>query len=229
LLGIVNDSSAAVVNTETGDLVARFELTERHESIAFADSDHLYLGSQAGALRVIARDTAGGWTVQTLWQGESPIRLLEASPGSRNLVLVDANNLAQQFSLGEGRIGDNTLQLPGTVSEVTFSPGGMRVLIRTSVWVHRASSSGAGLIWQNSTLAPKALANARIVFGDPERDEAAALGNRFYLPVAADGYPRLAELNFTATRGPGLFGNKDQLLDEWRRKLALVTPESSDE
>ena len=58
---------------------------------------------------------------------------------------------------------------------------------------------------------------------------AAALGNRLFLPVAADGYPRLAELSFTAAQGPGLFGNKNQLLDEWRRKLALVAPQRPDE
>ena len=53
-------------------------------------------------------------------------------------------------------------------------------------------------------------------------------GARF-LPVAADGFPRLAELSFTSARGPGLFGNKDQLLDEWRRKLAVVAAQSPDE
>jgi WD40 repeat protein len=229
LLGVVNDSSVAIVNSETGELAARFELAERHDGIAFADADHLYLGSQSGALQVIARDAGGGWAVQNLWQGESPIRILEASPGSRFLVLVDTDDLAQRFSLTEGRIGDRTLQLPGAVNEVAFSPGGQRVLFRTSNWVHRASSSTAGLIWQDAILAPKALANARMVFGDPRLDEAAALGNGFFLPVAADGYPRLAELSFTAMRGPGLFGNKDQLIDEWRRKLAIVAAQSSDE
>jgi hypothetical protein len=68
-----------------------------------------------------------------------------------------------------------------------------------------------------------------MVFGDPQQDQAAALGNRFFLPVAADGYPRLAELNFTATTGPGLFGTRKELLDEWRRKLAIVTAQGPDE
>jgi WD40 repeat protein len=229
LLGIINGTSAAIVSTETGDLVARFELAEQHETLAFADPDHLYLGSQSGALHVIARDAGGGWAVQSLWQGDAPIQLLEASPRSRYLVLVDENHLAQQFSLAEGRIGEQTLQLPTSVSEVAFSPGGQRVLFRTSNWVHRASTAQTGLIWQDAILAPKALTNARMVFGDPKQDEAAALGNRFFLPVAADGYPRLAELSFTATRGPGLFGNKDELLNEWRRKLAIVTAQGPDE
>ena len=95
--------------------------------------------------------------------------------------------------------------------------------------MHRASSSETGLLWLDSILAPKALANARMVFGDPELDEAAALGNRFYLPVAADGYPRLAELSFALTEGPGLFGSRESLLEEWRRKLAFVPAQSTDQ
>ena len=43
-------------------------------------------------------------------------------------MLVDASNLAQQFNLAEARIGDQTLQLPASVNEVAFSPGGLRVL-----------------------------------------------------------------------------------------------------
>lgn len=229
LIGILNDTSAAIVDTESGDIIARFELGERHTGFAFADSDHLYLGSESGALRVIARDANGGWSLQSLWQGEAAIRWLEASSQSRFLVLVDANNLAQQFSLAEGRIGDQTLQLPGAIDEVAFTPGGLRVLFRTTNWVHRASTSSMGLIWLDAILAPKALAHARMVFGDPQRDEAAALGNRFYLPVAGDGFPRLAELNFIASQGPALFGKKDQLLGEWRGKLAVVAAQGPDE
>jgi len=229
LIGILNDTSAAIVDTKSGDIIARFELGERHIGFAFAGSDHLYLGSDSGALRVIARDPSGGWSLQSLWQGDAAIRWLEASSQSRFLVLVDENNLAQQFSLAEGRIGDQTLQLPGAVDEVAFTPGGLRVLFRTTNWVHRASTSAMGLIWLDAILAPKALAHTRMVFGDPQRDEAAALGNRFYLPVAGDGFPRLAELNFIASQGSALFGNKDQLLDEWRGKLAVVAAQSPDE
>jgi WD40 repeat protein len=228
-IGVLNDLGITVFDTETGDALARFEFAERHEGIAFVDADHLYVGSESGALRVVARDAGGNWSVQSLWQGNAPIRKLRSSPGSQFLVLVDSNNLAQQFSLVEGQIGAGTLQLPATVNEVAFSPGGFRVLFRTSNWVHRASSSDSGLLWLDAILVPKALANARMVFGDPELDEAAALGNRFFLPVAADGYPRLAELSFALTDGPGLFGSKDSLLEEWQRKLAFVPAQGPDQ
>jgi hypothetical protein len=68
-----------------------------------------------------------------------------------------------------------------------------------------------------------------MVFGDPDANDAATSGNRVYLPVAGDGFVRLAELNFLSTGGPGLFGNKDQLIEEWRRKLAIVAPQSPNE
>ena len=229
LLAVLNGSSAKIIDAETGQSLARFDLGERHRGLAFADSEHLYVGSESGTLSVMSREADESWSLQTLWQGEAAISWLEASPRSQYLVLVDQNNLAQQFSLKEGRIGETVLQLPSAVEEVTFTPVGLRVLFRTSNWIHRASSSATGLIWIDATLAPKSLGAARMVFGDPDTDDATTLGNRVYLPVAGDGFARLAELNFTSARGPRLFGNKDRLLDEWRRKLAIVAPQSPDE
>ena len=228
-IAVLGAGTVQILSTESGEQLARFDLGERHTSMSFADNGRLYLGSESGALRGIGRDATGNWTMQTLWQGESGIRWLEAAPRSRYLVLVDDSNLAQQFDLEDGQIGEATLRLPSDVDEVAFTPGGLRVLFRTPNWTHRAGSSGSGLIWLDAILVPKALANARMVFGDPGVDEAAALGNRFYLPMAADGYPRLAELSFSASHAQGLFGNKDQLFDEWRRRLAFVPAQGTDE
>ena len=44
LLGIINDNSAAIIDAESGEIVVRFELAERHGAIAFADPDHLIPG-----------------------------------------------------------------------------------------------------------------------------------------------------------------------------------------
>jgi WD40 repeat protein len=228
-LGILNGNNAEIIDTATGELLARFDLGEAHKSLAFADVTNMYVGSESGTLRVISRESGDRWSLRTLWQGEAAIRWLEASPRSQYLVLVDQNSLAQVFSLAEGRIGTEILQLPSAVEEVSFAPGGMRVLFRTSNWIHRASLSAVGLVWVDAMLAPKALQDTRMVFGNPAKDSAAAHGNRLYLPVAGDGYVRLAELSFTATHSTGLFGNKEQLLEEWRRKLAMVTTQRSDE
>jgi WD40 repeat protein len=231
LIGVLNGSVAQIIDATTGKLLARFDLGEHHGGMAFADADHLYVGGDSGALRVIVRDAGNQWSVQNLWQGSAAIRWLEASPRAEYLVLVDQDNLAQQFILDEGRIGDGVLHLPSAVEEVTFAPGGSRVFFRTAGWLHRASASAGGLLWIDAVLAPKALDGARIVFGDPARNRAVASGSRLYLPVAGDGFASLAELNFSLDRGPGLFGNKEQLLEEWRRRLglSLVAAQGPDE
>ena len=222
LLGVLNGSSVVIISVATGELLARFDLGERHRGLAFAGSEHLYVGGESGALRVIGRDASGNWVPQTLWQSESAIMWLEASPRADFLVLVDKNNLAQQFDLAEGRIGEMVLQLPSMVEEVSFAPTGQRVLFRTPNWIHRASSSARGLVWIDARLAPKALDHARMVFGDPAAKNGAALGNRVYLPVAGDGFIRIADLTFNNSKGPSLFGKKESLIEEWNRKLGRV-------
>ena len=229
LLAVLTGLQLQVVDTNDGNVLETFDLGELHETIAFADNGKLYLGSVSGALRVFSRGTGGDWTMNTLWQGDKGIRWLEASPESRFLVLVDEDGLARLFNLAEGRIGERSLQMPSTVDEVAFTSGGLRVLFRTANWVHLASSSSVGIVWLDAILVPKALAGSRIVFGDAQQDEAAALGNRFYLPVAGNGYPRLAELSFTSSEVPGLFGKRADLLDEWSRRLAFVATQSADE
>jgi WD40 repeat protein len=220
LIGILNGAGAQLMNAETGAMLARFDLGERHSGIAFADPDHLYVGSESGVLRVISRGSGDNWSVQTLWQGESPIRWLEASPRSEFLVLIDEDNVAQQFNLREGRIGESVLQLPSTVEELVFAPGGSRVLFRTARWIHRAGSSTTGLVWIDAILGPKAVNGARMVFG-PHSDSAAATASRLYLPVAGDSFVRLVQLNFGDDQGPGLFGNKQNLLEEWYDRLGV--------
>ncbi len=228
-LAILNGSNVEIMDSTTGEPLARFDLGETHRAMAYADADHLYVGSDSGALRMIARAADGSWATQTMWQGDSPIRWLEASPRGDYLVMVNARNFAAQFFLDEGRIGEETLQLPSRVEEVAFAPSGLRVLIRTPGWIHRASSSSSGLRWMDAMVVPRTLTGARLVFGAALEDSASALGNRFYLPVPGNGFARLAEMRFASTTGPGLFGNKDELISEWMRKLAFVPAQGADE
>ena len=221
MLGLLSSNRVHIMDADNGAMLALFELGERHQSIAFADSNHLYVGSESGTMRVLTRDTSDNWSMQTVWQGDAAIRWLEASPQSRFLVVVDQNNLAQQFILGEGKLGEHVVQLSGNVEEVSFAPNGSRVLFRTSRWIHRASSAASGLIWLDAALAPRSIGAARMVFGDSNTDKAAPLGNRIYLPLAGDGFVQLVELNFDSNRGPALFGNKELLLNEWRHRLGI--------
>ncbi|MDH3748140.1 MAG: AAA-like domain-containing protein [Gammaproteobacteria bacterium] len=223
LLGILAGSRAAIMDVETGDLLAELELGEVHTSIAFSNDDQLYLGGNSGALNVVNRDSAGVWNLRRLWAGNAPIRRLEASPRGRYLLVVDSNDQAQLLNLKNGQPGKMMLTLPAAVEDVVFSPDGSRVLFRTARWVHRVGASGNGLIWLESTIVPKALNGSRIVFGDPTSRDSSS-GNAFYLPISRDGIAHLAHFRFVDSDGPGLFGNKDELLEEWRRKL-MMTPD----
>jgi WD40 repeat protein len=219
MLGILSSNRVQVMDAADGTILAHFELGESHQSLAFANNDQLYVGSENGTLRALSRDGTEEWNLQTVWQGNAAIRMLEASPKSRFLIMVNQENFAQQFILAEGKLGDQSLQLPGRVEEVSFAPGGSRVLFRTSRWLHRASSSVSGLRWLDAVFAPRSIGAARIVFGDTSSNTFAASGTRVFLPVAGEGYVQLAELSFDAGNGPALFGNNDELLMEWRRRL----------
>lgn len=216
MLAVLSGTQALILDARSGDIIIEFQTGEVHGSVAFADDDHVYIGSEAGALRVIGRDTSGAWSMQQLWQGSVPIRWLRASPKGQFLVLVGRDNLAQQFNLAEGRVGTLAVSLPGTVEDVAFNPAGSRVFFRTARWTQRASSSANGLIWLDAIFGPRAMPGAGIVVG-------AGPANDIHVPVASAGSVSLRRLQFSANEGPGLFGNKDELLHEWRTRLGLAS------
>ncbi len=219
LLGVLNNDRAWLFEVGAGDLLAQFELGEAHLGIAFATNDQLYVGGDSGSLRLISQGPDGKWSLQKLWEADAPIRWLAASPSGDYLVVVDENNLARQFILAEGRLAEASLKLPSPVLDVTFSRN--RVLFRTSRWVHRASSSKRGLAWQDSAFGPKALRGARTVTGNPELN--AKVGSRLYVPAVRNGFVELVELGFRGSSRPGLFGSKDELLQEWLPRLESAT------
>ena len=225
LLGVLNGNRAELLDVATGDLVAGFELGENHEAMAFVTDDALFVGGDSGALRVIRRSDSGSWSLQQVWQGAASLRWLEASPRGDSLVVVDGNNLASQINLASGLSGDATLQLPQTVHDVRFSPGGTRVMLRTSRWVHRAAASVEGLRLLETVYGPGAVDDVRMVFGA----DADALANRAYLPVAGSGFVRLEPVSYGSTDRAGLFGSKDELIADWRGRLALAPAQGPDE
>jgi WD40 repeat protein len=221
LVAVLNEQWIAVVDATSGELLVSRNLDAGLSSASFGPDNRLYLGSDNGSLDVIARAAGGSWTLQRLWQGESGIRWLVASPRGRYLALVDDANVAKQFNLLDGLIGEAKLQLPAPLEEVKFSPSGSRVLFRTSRWIHRANASSSGLRWMDSMFTPKALAGTGMVFGDSEDAESLS-GSRLYLPVGSDGGIQLAELEFGDSDGAGLFGNREDLLSDWRKRLAVA-------
>ena len=223
LLAVLQSTSLSLLDTSDGSIVADLELGEPHRSLAFADNDQVYVGGESGALRLVVRDNDEAWSAQQQWQGSRPIELLEASPRGNYLIIVDDAGLASQLILGEGRIGGQTLAFPGPVEEVTFSHSGSRVFLRTSRWAHRAIASINGLFWVDSVISPKPLNGGQIVFGPAGSDTA----NRAYFPAARNGFVDLVELAFPGSARPGLFGNRNDLLTEWRTKLGTDSAQGS--
>lgn len=215
LLAVLKSTSVALLKTADGSIVTEMELGESHRSLAFTTDDRIYVGGESGALRLIARDSDGAWSIQQPWKGSSPIRQLEASPNGEYLIIVDDAGLASQFVLTDGHVGVKTLVFPGAVEEISFSRSSSRAFFRTSRWTHRVSVSVNGLHWVDSVFSPKPLNGARIVFGPAGSDTA----NRAYLPAARNGFVELVELAFPGSANPGLFGNRVELLAEWRTRL----------
>ena len=220
VLAVHKATGLDLLNTEDGSTGAEFEPGETLVSLAFAPDGRLYAGGINGVLRVISRDGDGNWSMQQLWQGTSAIQQLAVSPRGEYLVLVDDTGLASQFILAEGRLGSQALQIPGPVEEIAFGSSGARAYFRTARWTHRVSLGVNGLHWVDSAFSPKPLNGARIVFGPAGSDTA----NRAYLPAARNGFVELVELGFPGSTSPGLFGNREELLAEWRGRLGRAEP-----
>ncbi len=216
LLAILLGARLEIVNVADGGVVAAVDFAEPHAGIVFADSANLYVGSDSGALSLVSATDVGNWNVRRLWSGDAAVRHIAVSPDGRFLVIVDAANTARQFNLAEARTGGAILELPGEIREIVFAPSGYRVVFRTGSWAHEAILTAAGLQWQDAILLPRVLNGARMVFGDRS---SGARG--FMLPVLRDGYPMVEAFRFSDDSGPGLFGSREELLLEWRRRLAV--------
>jgi hypothetical protein len=128
-------------------------------------------------------------------------------------VIVDDLGTASLFVLAAGEIGEQVIQFPGPVEEVAFGSSSSRAWFRTARWVHRVGLSVNGLRWIDSVFAPKPLQGAGIVFGSGDN------AKRAYLPAARNGFVELVELAFPGSSQPGLFGNRQTLLEEWGARL----------
>jgi hypothetical protein len=61
-----------------------------------------------------------------------------------------------------------------------------------------------------------------VLDSDPGKDGAVdPLGGSVVLLSRDTGFAEVAELQFEPTTGPALIGHRQQLIDEWRRKLGL--------
>ncbi len=220
LLAVLLGTRAEIVDVRDGSVLAAIDFAETHNGLAFADPNNLYVGSESGSLSLVSATDAGNWNLRRLWRGDAAVRHIAVSPDGRFLVIVDALNTARQFDLADSRAGEAVLTLPEAVREIAFARSGLRVLFRTDRWVHQVIVKATGLEWQDAMLLPRALNGAGLVFGGRTTGGRMTAGD-FMLPVLRDAYPTIQAFRFSDSSGPGLFGNREELLTEWRRRLAV--------
>jgi len=218
-----------IISVETGETLADQELGEPHSDLAFGVDDRLYLAGESGTLRSLVSDRLGNWNLRSEWQGPYPLRRIRISPVRQLMILVDSRNVVQIFDIGLGTIGTARLDLPDTVSDMLFSRNESQVVLRTSRWVHRADISRSGVHWRSAIRAPQAIAGSEMVFetqrslGETPGSGSKADGHVLLL-TRDGGFAEIAELDFSHTAGPVVFGSRLTLLDEWRGKLGAVDP-----
>lgn len=227
-LAVLSGRRVWIMEVASGEVLTDIELGEPHTSLAFAADDQLFIGATSGALRMLEPDRTGTWNVRNVWAGSSGLRELEISPGRQLLVIVDAMNRGLLLDLRNGRIGTSVLQLPSAVSDIVFSPNESRALFRTGRWIHRASVSPRGLVWLDAIPTPKPLPGSRMVFEGRAAGDGAVNGNgvgtSVMLLTREAGFAEVAVLDFSYASGSTLFGTREELLRDWRRRLGALAP-----
>ncbi len=225
VLGLLAGARIVLIDISNGAIVADIDVAGRARDLSFSAQGSLYVGVETGALMHLQNNTDLGWQVRQVWQGEKAIHRLQSSPRGDFLVMVDSDNVAAQFSLADGRLSDKRLELPAQIEEVAFDSSGSRVYFRTLRWVHRASSSIAGLTWADAVLVPSPPRGAGMVFALDTSGERVV--RRAFLPVARNGYIELAEIDIAGSASAGLFGRRSELLSDWEARVSATLREGS--
>jgi WD40 repeat protein len=224
-LAVIGGRHVRLFSVADGSEIADIEHASDINGSSFTSADTLYVGAADGSLHKISRASDQRWNSLQVWKGSQPIEILSASPRGHYLLLVDANNLASQFVLAEGRIGATMVQFPGDVNEVAFDRSSSRVFVRTARWIHRISASASGLSWLDARFTPPALNGARMIFGSG--GVAPAAKRSVFLPTARDGFVELTMVSFASSTAATLFGSRDELLSEWQGRISAVPREES--
>ncbi len=223
-LAILSGQRAWIMGVRTGTVLADLELGELHAGLGFAADGALYLGSANGALHSLYADRTGNWHIRNVWQGAEAINQIEVSAVRQQIVIVDARNEARLLDIGSGEIGGTVLQLPDTVTDITFSRNRSRVLFKVGQWIHRALVTPNGLVWTDAARAPNSLQGSRMAIDSSRRVTDTGNGDRVLVLTRDTGFVKIAEINFDYDAGPALFGNRRELIAEWADKVRGKTP-----
>jgi len=212
-----------IMEIASGELVADLDLGEAPGDIAFGGDDHLYLAGTDGKLSNLVRDRLGNWITKNVWQSSYGLSRILVAPGRQLMVIVDERHVAQVFDIAAGTIGTSRLDLPDDVIDMLLSPNESRVLLRTPGWVHRADIASNGIHWRTAIRAPQPVAGSGMVFDAGSAGSAGGKGDVLLLTRDA-GYAEVAALDFSHASGSLVFGSREELLTDWKRRLDWQAP-----
>ena len=219
VLAVLSGSRLTLLDRTTGDRLLEVELSSAYAALAFVDADRLYLGGQDGALSLL-RPGSGQSSVTKIWQGDAALRHLAYMPRRGALLIGDSEGTVRQLDTATGDIGRLSLVLPARIRELAVAPFGSRIFVRTERWIHEATSGAEGLTWSDAYFVPPGGSGRELVF--------APVGNLpGVLHVLRRDVGRLTLAALDTGQGPLVFGEREDLLSEWRRRLGL-TAESAD-
>jgi WD40 repeat protein len=229
LLALLTGQRIALLEVASGEVLANLDLGELHTSMAFTNDEQLLIGTERGVLRSLSRNRVSQWALQDVYFHNRPVRQVAAGRNNTQLVIVDADNKALLLQLTAGQIAPVSLQLAAPVSDVLIAPGDKRVLFRTPGWIHRASISAAGLIALDSLrvsdlAARPALILDRIPGSDAQPMTLDPQGSHLVLLTPNERFVDVTAVSFSDEQSPLLFGTRDELLAEWRRRLGKAQP-----
>ncbi len=219
-LAVLAGNRLLLVDVLAATIAHEIDFLETQSGLVFVDDQKLFVSSSSGNLQSLTRNDSGQWSKVQVWEGDTAVTHLALSPDSRMLVMADAGSHVQQINLEAGQLKPKSVALPSRILDVSFSPIGSRVLVRTERWMHELSASPSGLIWSDAIYLPRVAGDANIAFrrSDP---------GSFYLPVVIEGRIRLEQFKFSDRDGEGLFGSQAELLELWTSRLASGNTEAA--
>jgi WD40 repeat protein len=219
IVAVLGGQRMWLMSVADGMELASVELGENHADLVFSSDDQIFVARSNGGLQRLFSDRTGNWHLGNVWQGDNRIRRLAYGITRNQLVIVDDSQMAMVLDPENGSVKSDTLQLPGPVNDVAFSPNESRVLFRSGRWVHRALVTPTGLIWTDSLRAPKSLGGSAMVFESLDTGLGDPSGDSLLLLTRATGLVALEELRFGYSTGSSLIGNRADLLNEWIGRL----------
>lgn len=214
VLAVLSGTRLTLLDRTTGDRIREIELSSAYGALAFAGADRLYLGGQNGGLSLL-RLGAGQTGVTQVWQGGAALRHLAYMPRRQALLIGDGEGTVRQLDTETGDMGRLSLVLPARIREIAVAPYGGRVFVRTERWVHVAGSGADGLTWSDAYLVQPGGNGRELVF----KPVGSLTGVPHILRREAD---RLTLAALDTDQGSLVFGERDDLVPEWRERLGLI-------